>query len=140
MSVTETVTGSKGEGEGELSKEDIKNITAGAVDNSADAEPPVGPCPYDEIIKAYHDELPECRRVEILTEKRKASIRARWRNEAATLREWVWLFKRIRTSPFLMGKVNGTNGRAPFIADLDWIIRPTNFVAIAEGKYAQKGA
>jgi hypothetical protein len=34
----------------------------------------------------------------------------------------------------LTGKVNSKDGRA-FVADLEWILKPSNFAKIVEGKY-----
>lgn len=105
---------------------------------AAGARPP--PCPYEKLVELYHKTLPELRRVEFITNVRKAAMFARWRTEAQSVEEWEWFFKKVRGSPFLMGKVPGSNGRPPFMASFDWLIRPTNFIAVAEGKYerAQK--
>jgi hypothetical protein len=43
-------------------------------------------------------------------------------------------FDHIGTSKFLIGKVNSKDGRA-FVADLEWILKPSNFAKIVEGKY-----
>jgi hypothetical protein len=47
---------------------------------------------------------------------------------------WADFFQHIGKSKFLTGKVNSRDGRA-FLADLEWIIKPTNFAKIIEGKY-----
>jgi hypothetical protein len=47
---------------------------------------------------------------------------------------WSGFFQHINTSKFLTGKVNSKDGRA-FVADLEWIIKPSNFAKIIEGKY-----
>lgn len=99
------------------------------------------PVPYQEIVGAWNRICGGAglRTVEAITDKRKASIRARARDpEAAlpTMEHWEWLFTRVAESRFLTGRVNGTNGRPPFQADLDWVLRPTNCIAIAEGKYS----
>jgi hypothetical protein len=43
-------------------------------------------------------------------------------------------FTHIGQSKFLTGKVNSKDGRA-FVADLEWILKPSNFAKIVEGKY-----
>jgi hypothetical protein len=43
-------------------------------------------------------------------------------------------FQHIGTSKFLTGRVNSKDGRA-FLADLEWILKPSNFAKIVEGKY-----
>jgi hypothetical protein len=47
---------------------------------------------------------------------------------------WADFFQHIGKSKFLTGKVNSRDGRA-FVADLEWILRPSNFAKIIEGKY-----
>lgn len=92
--------------------------------------------PYQEIRALYHKilpELPECKK---LTPKRRAYIRARWKNGLPDLEHWEKFFTAIRGSQFLMGNTAATNGRTkPFIADLEWITNATNYVKIYEGKY-----
>jgi hypothetical protein len=48
---------------------------------------------------------------------------------------WEGFFKYIRKCPWLMGVVESSNGRKPFQADLGWILKPTNFEKVIEGKY-----
>jgi hypothetical protein len=43
-------------------------------------------------------------------------------------------FSHISQSKFLTGRVNSKDGRA-FVADLEWILKPSNFAKIIEGKY-----
>jgi len=43
-------------------------------------------------------------------------------------------FKHIGSSKFLTGRVNDKGGRS-FAADLEWILKPSNFAKIVEGKY-----
>jgi hypothetical protein len=47
---------------------------------------------------------------------------------------WGEFFKSVGKSRFLTGKVNSKDGRA-FVADLEWILKPSNFAKIVEGKY-----
>lgn len=106
----------------------VDSLTSPASDDPA-------PCPYAAIVAKYHAELPMCRRVEQLTPSRKAAMRARWRNELPTLQAFGNYFADVRGSPFLTGRVDGRDGRPPFVADLDWLLRPSNFVKVLEGKY-----
>ena len=101
-------------------------------------------CPHQEIIALYHEVLPECAEVQVWNESRSRMMRARWNEQLkakryATKEEglnfWKRYFGYVAKSAYLTGKVNGTNGRPPFIADLEWIIRPNNFAKIVEGKY-----
>lgn len=99
-----------------------------------DSVPPSGgsQCPHKEIVALYHETLPELTAVREWTDTRKKLLQGRWREspERQSLDWWRKFFADIRNSDFLMGRTE-----KPFRADLEWIIRPTNFVKILEGKY-----
>lgn len=103
-------------------------------------------CEHKGVIELYHQWLPTLRRVEVWNATRQGYLRQRWREvaeelaqdkpiEAANVLHW-WgdFFQHIGKSKFLLGKVNGKDGRA-FTADLEWILKPSNFAKIVEGKY-----
>lgn len=54
--------------------------------------------------------------------------------ERRTLVFWRDLFHRVRGSPWLMGEVNGKDGR-PFACCLDWLLKPDNVADILNRKY-----
>jgi len=103
-------------------------------------------CSHQEVIDLYHKHLPTLRKVEVWNDARKGYLRQRWREVATELSEkeemseqvmldyWARLFKYISQSKFLTGRVNDKGGRA-FVADLEWILKPSNFAKIIEGKY-----
>ena len=93
-------------------------------------------CPHQDIIEAYHTILPEMRRVKAWTPTRSSMLKARWREDTKrqNIEWWQGFFHHIRGSPFLMGDIQ-SNGRPPFQADLEWLIRPQNFTKVIEGKY-----
>jgi hypothetical protein len=103
-------------------------------------------CDHEKVIALYHQHLPTLRRVEVWNETRKGYLRQRWREVAEELARQkevqvsdilTWFtdfFVHIGTSKFLTGRVNSKDGR-PFIADLEWILKPSNFAKIIEGKY-----
>ena len=103
-------------------------------------------CQHQAVIDLYHQQLPTLRRVEVWNDTRKGYLRQRWREVAAELSkdkptsggavlDWFNdFFGHIQKSRFLVGKVNGKDGRA-FTADLEWILKPSNFAKIVEGKY-----
>ena len=103
-------------------------------------------CQHEAVIELYHKHLPTLRRVEVWNETRKGYLRQRWREVAEELsknKEIVaadilgWFadfFQHIASSKFLTGRVNSKDGRA-FLADLEWILKPSNFAKIVEGKY-----
>lgn len=94
-------------------------------------------CPMSDIIQIYHEKLPELPSIAELTQTRRAMLRARWleKPERQDLEWWKGYFSRVKTSDFLMGRAPGNNGRAPFMADFEWLIKPGNLVKVIEGKY-----
>jgi hypothetical protein len=105
-------------------------------------------CPFEAIVAAYHEALPVCPAVKILNDNRKKNIRARWRERAVAGKysnqaEGIAYFKRLffyaAQSKFLTGQVNGRD-RSPFFADLEFLMQPTSFARLIEGKYHQEAA
>lgn len=92
------------------------------------------PCPHEEIIALYHETLPTLPKVKVWNETRKSHLKQRWR-ESPTIDEWREFFKRVGRSKFLTGKAQSKDGRKPFIASLDWLVKPENFAKVLEGKY-----
>lgn len=88
-------------------------------------------CPHQRIIDSYHKRLPTLRKVKVWNEAREKLLRSRWRESEKhqSIEFWDGLFDHVGQSSFLTGDVNG------FQADLEWIVRPTNFIKIIEGKY-----
>ena len=98
-------------------------------------------CPHQEILDLYHAELPMLPPIRIWNDQRQGLLRARWRENPKhqSLEFWRRLFVYVRERcPFLIGQVNPTGDRKAFNADLEWIIRPTNFAKIIEGRYEDK--
>jgi hypothetical protein len=103
-------------------------------------------CKHAEVIALYHQHLPTLRKVEVWNAARQGYLRQRWREVAAELSQgkqiqaddvltwWADFFKHVGRSKFLTGKVNSKDGRV-FTADLEWILKPSNFAKIVEGKY-----
>ena len=103
-------------------------------------------CQHQPVIDLYHQQLPTLRRVEVWNATRQAYLRQRWREVAAELSkdkptsggavlDWFNdFFGHIQKSRFLVGKVSSKDGRA-ITADLERILKPSNFAKIVEGKY-----
>jgi uncharacterized protein YdaU (DUF1376 family) len=103
-------------------------------------------CDHKAVIELYHQNLPTMRRVEVWNETRAGYLRQRWREVAAELAQaqnitasdvlnwWGEFFQSVGKSRFLTGRVNSKDGRA-FVADLEWLLKPSNFAKIVEGKY-----
>lgn len=106
------------------------------VDASGDRRPA---CPHREIIAAYHELLPACPRVlpELWSGAREVALRTRWNEkpERQNLDWWRDFFRYIGYSSFLTGRAPTSGDRKPFVATLDWIVKPSNFVKIYEGRY-----
>jgi hypothetical protein len=142
----ETIGGGQGDGPSSSSSTSLTPVpTANAV-GVADASPP--DCPHEAVIALYHEILPECPRVEEWHETRKGYLRGRWREKAkpngktagyktqeAGLEWWKKFFGYCAQSDFLTGKRNGRDGKPPFVASLEWLVRPTNFAKVVEGNY-----
>jgi uncharacterized protein YdaU (DUF1376 family) len=103
-------------------------------------------CQHSEVISLYHQHLPTLRKVEVWNAARQGYLRQRWREVAEELSKsteidssdvlgwWGEFFQHVGKSKFLTGRVNSKDGRA-FTADLEWILKPSNFAKIVEGKY-----
>lgn len=110
-------------------------------------------CPVGSLVNLYHECMPENPRVKVLNDKRKATIRARWKEAAkfdfepfgyATRSQgldcWRTFFEVCAESDFMTGKVAPPQGRKLFIADIDFIFSPDGFAKILENKYHQRSA
>jgi hypothetical protein len=131
-----------------LLKSPVTNVTG----RPANAEPEVvkvklPECSHQGVIDLYHQTLPILNRVEVWNDTRQGLLRSRWREvaqelikdgkeatEASILDWWRSFFGYIGKSKFLTGRSEGKRDN-PFKADLEWIIRPSNFAKIVEGKY-----
>jgi len=113
-------------------------------------EVPDGPpdCPHEQVIALYHELLPTCPRVAEWTDARQTLLRARWRQKAkpngkaqgyasteAGLAYWRRYFTYVAQSDFLTGKTDPKPGRPPFLASLEWLLKPSNFAKVVEGNF-----
>jgi hypothetical protein len=124
----------------EKRREDINTIEPkGSLSDSTESNLPKqkrNVIPYEKIVSLYHEHLPKCPKVEILTAKRKSQIGARWNSgELDTLESWEGFFKHCAHSRFLMGAIDPAPGRNRFVADLEWLTKESNYTKIVEGKY-----
>ncbi|HEX7115387.1 MAG TPA: hypothetical protein VF193_09655 [Steroidobacter sp.] len=131
-------TDPRGEKETETEKETEKETPpseGGPPRNGKHARTP--PCPQEKIIDLYHEILFMCPKVKDWHETRQALLRARWRShpKRQNLDWWRKFFEYVAKSKFLTGQTEPRNGSPPFIADLEWLLRPSNFAKVIEGKY-----
>lgn len=94
-------------------------------------------CPYQKIINLYHEMLPELPVVKILTDQRKRSIKARWKSDIDCLPLWKEYFNIISQSDFLCGRLGTVNERT-WVANLDWLLKPSNFAKVLERRYVDE--
>lgn len=92
-------------------------------------------CPHQEIIKLYHEVLPQCPTVRDWTPARATQLRARWNEspDRQNLDYWRGLFQYVAGCDFLVGRTS-----KPFFADLEFITKSNNFTKIREGKYENR--
>ncbi len=83
---------------------------------------------YDAIIKLYHDLCPKMNKVQVVNDQRKGFINARYAEFG--MEKVTEVLRRAGESDFL----NGINDKG-WKADFEWLMRPTNFVKVLEGKY-----
>jgi hypothetical protein len=104
----------------------------------------IPPCPVQKILDTYHRVLPTLTRVVAMNDTRRKMLSTRWRElyeagdfetQDGGVETFESYFLMVKDSQFLMGKANGANGRKPFMADFEWLIRPQNFLKVIEGKY-----
>ena len=95
------------------------------------SKPPI--CPQQEIKKLYHKILPELPQVHEWPRHLQTFLRTRWKEDEKrqNIQWWKDYFSFIHESAFLMGRSDATD----FMADLEWIIRPTNMTKILNGRY-----
>lgn len=83
---------------------------------------------YNFFIENYHHLCPKLRKIVALNNQRKGFLRARLGEFGQE--KVIQAFRMAGESDFL----NGKNDRA-WKADFEWILRPSNFLKILEGKY-----
>jgi hypothetical protein len=83
---------------------------------------------YGFIVEAYHALCPKLNKVAIINDLRKGFMNARVAEFG--MDKVISVIRTAGESDFL----NGKNDKV-WKADFEWILRPTNFVKIMEGKY-----
>lgn len=111
-------------------------------------------CLYEKITELYNNILSEyLPKATMLSDKRKRLIKARCEEiikrekvinaiserglttEEALLLYFEEYFAKIKSNPFLLGKVERNDGQRPFKASFEWILKEDNFLKIIEGYY-----
>ncbi|WP_434033571.1 hypothetical protein [Cupriavidus sp. a3] len=99
-------------------------------------------CPHQAIIALYHEVLPMCPSIREWNGTRQVNLRTRWNEDKKrqNLDYWKRLFTYVSQSEFLTGRAKTPEGRKPFLAGLDWIVKSENFTKIREGRYHSEEA
>lgn len=123
---------------GNLKETEIGAENASAL--AASVAKPVDNCPTKQIIALYHEILPELPQVREWAETSRRMLVLRWREkkERQNLDWWREYFLKVKASDFLTGKTEGRNGGSPFLASLEWLVRPTNLAKVLNGNYTNR--
>lgn len=104
-------------------------------------------CPYDEIVAAYHEVLPELPRVRVMDEVRRKAIKALWTfvmtstksdgarraEDASTGMTWLrQYFARVRDNDWLMGRGARSAGHESWRCTLDFLCSSKGTKAVIE--------
>lgn len=90
---------------------------------------------HQQVIDAYHELLSDLPRVKAWSAKREGALNARITERvrdgkpADTIEYWTSFFEEVRASDFLCGR------SSDFRCDLEWLLRPENFLKVIEGRY-----
>lgn len=117
---------------------DTETDTTGEKNSPASGSSKIPNCPHQTLVNLYHEKLSQLPKVQKLTDARKGQLRSLWQ-EHPSLNWWERYFEYIAQSDFLCGRADGRNGQPPFVADLEWITKPSNHAKIIEGKYHRQG-
>ncbi|WP_069649662.1 hypothetical protein [Caloranaerobacter ferrireducens] len=88
--------------------------------------------PYEKIIELYNNICKSLPQVKKLTDKRKRTIKARWK-QYNDLSIYVEVFKKAEESDFLSGRSGKWSG-----CNFDWLINENNMIKVLEGNYDNK--
>lgn len=98
---------------------------------------PTIPCPYDEIVRLFHDELPDLPKVRLMTPARQRALRKLWgfvlsstktdgtrrATNAQEALDWIaGYFRRATENDFLMGRGPRSGEHANWQCDLDFLL------------------
>lgn len=117
--------------------EDQKTICENSSEISTPCSKPIK-IPYQEIVNLYHAEMPLHPRIEKLDPTRKSYIKRLWLDVddigLPDFDHWKSFFAFVKQSPFLTGQTQ-SHDRRPFIPNLEWLIKPKNYLKITERQY-----
>jgi len=110
-----------------VAKSEVNNAVKSVANNAVKSVENNYTIPDAEIVQLFNNICVSFKPVLKLTTKRKQAIGARWRENDCDIKIFEKVFRNAQESDFL--KSNSW-------ADFDWILRPTNFIKVLEGKYS----
>lgn len=104
--------------------------------NGVQTSQPVDACPHQAIVALFNELLPSACQIRDWTPGRQQLLRTRWREDIKRqdLAWWRRFFGYVGQSDFLMGR-SAAPGRKPFLLDIEWLLKSSNFTKVREGKY-----
>lgn len=102
------------------------------------SKPSVPPCPVEKIIEVYKSIAESLVRIRVVADSTKAAISSRWRSDQKyqSLEFWEKYFKYCEANEFLSGRSDPKPGGKPFRADLDWLVKASNFAKVLNERYS----
>jgi hypothetical protein len=102
-------------------------------------------CPQTEVLALWAEVMPDMpqhlpnlwkgtRADHLRARWRESAVSYQWRTPADGLKYLRGLFEHCRSSKFLMGKT-ASRDRRPFELELAWLVNPTNWAKVIEGKF-----
>lgn len=95
--------------------------------------------PYQKIAEAFNEICTSLLPVQKLSDNRKAVIKARYKDLDCSMDKVREYFAKVQASDFLTGKIK-REGKEPFKATFDWIIKSANYIKVIEGNYVNKNS
>lgn len=87
------------------------------------------------LVTEYHKHCPDMPGVKKIDPQDRRARFALSRYRENKTQDWSEFFRIAGESSFLNGRVESRNGKSPFVADFEWLMRPSNFVKVIEGVY-----
>lgn len=112
-------------------------------------EPP--DCPHLEVLALWAEVLPAmpqhkpsqwkgARADHLRTRWRETAVEEGWSDQDAGLTYLRRFFAYVGRSAFLTGRVKPRDNKPPFVIELEWLVLPSNWAKVVEGKYHQESA
>lgn len=95
--------------------------------------------PYQQITEAFNEICTSLLPVQQIDNTRRKIIKARYKDMGCSMDKVKEYFAKVQASDFLTGKIK-REGKEPFKATFDWIIKSANYIKVIEGNYENKEA